>query len=95
VIAVLLAGIPKTVRPKIANPGRRHQVELWSQRLWILGEDIKWRHGVIDYKSWKKTSSGDVQSKIVNPERRHQVEMWSLLHLKPEACRQKNPLKKK
>jgi hypothetical protein len=54
-----------------------------------MGEDIKWRYGVIDCKSWKKTSSADVQSKIVNPGRKHQVEMWSLFHLKPEACRQK------
>jgi hypothetical protein len=30
---MLLAGIATTVRPKIANPGRRHQVEMCSQRL--------------------------------------------------------------
>jgi hypothetical protein len=75
---MILAGIATTVRPKIANPGRRHQVELWSQkivnperrhqveiwshRLQILEKDIQWRCAVKDCESWKKTSSGDVES---------------------------------
>jgi hypothetical protein len=62
VIALPLAGIATTVRPKIANPGRRHQVEIWSHRLQILEKNIQWKCAVKDCESWKKTSSGDVES---------------------------------
>jgi hypothetical protein len=50
------------VESKIVNPGRRHQVEIWSHRLQILEKDIQWRCAVKDCESWKKTSSEDVES---------------------------------
>ncbi len=37
-------------------------MEIWSHRLQILEKDIQWRCAVKDCESWKKTSSGDVES---------------------------------